>query len=241
MNGYSIPKPRWPLSLWLLMVTLGVGLAALFLAAFHAFDEVMPTVQAVFAAALIEVGVVVEAISLVRGRNRLALVALSVSLVVSGTYNYIQVEIAGKNAGITDTWQLFTLALGPLSALTFLAMAAGKEMSEHDARVAAWQTDRQAWMDKERQRKERREDRQRKRQMTTNVVKATKPATNDGKPAQFARGYDGFVEYMSWCRAKGIRTPTKEQIASDMGRSTRTIERYLAVEPSRFSAAAGDD
>lgn len=131
-------KPRLSASFWLLCLLAGVGLVALFLAAYHAFAQVMEPYQAGFAALLIEAGMVSEAIALARG-NRLAAVGTVISLVVSGTYNYVQVDAAKKLEG----WPLYALALGPLFALAFLALAIGQELREYEAQLANWQAQEQ--------------------------------------------------------------------------------------------------
>ena len=153
---YSISRPRPSAALWLLAGLTAVGLAALFLAAYAAFRHIMPWVQAVFAALLIEAGMVVEAIALIRGRNWLAAIGLVISLAVSGTYNFIQAQTAG--AGLHPV-MLLALALGPLSALTFLAMATGRELSHYEIQVLDWELKRQQWLDRQRIRLERKEER----------------------------------------------------------------------------------
>lgn len=178
---YTIPQPDPPTSLYLLGLALIAGLIALFIAALHAFSQVMPPLQAAFNAALIEIGAVVEALALVRGRNKIAAAALILSLTVSGTYNYIQVQTAGHIAGISDPWQLLTLALGPLFALTFLALTTGLELAKHEHAVEAWQEKRQAWLDDETRRLERKETRQQTRKLTGNSpgnLPPSTPATN---------------------------------------------------------------
>lgn len=173
MSDYLIPRPRSSAALWLLSALVVVGLVALFLAAFYAFSKVTEYFgQAVAAALLIEAGIIVEAILIIR-RNVLAVPGLVVSLAVSGTYNYIQAQHVGALNGVTSAWQLGTLAIGPLSALVFLSLAIGHEIREQERRVVQWEQDRQAWYEeqarkqeeaelKERKRQERREDRLRK-------------------------------------------------------------------------------
>lgn len=159
-------KPVLSAAFWLLAVLALVGLAALFLAADHAFGQVMPWYQAMFAALLIEAGMVSEAVALARGRNWLAAAGMGISLVVSGTYNYIQVAAVGQSLGLAG-WPLFALALGPLFALSFLALAIGQELRMYEALLADWQADqdvqaaqeaqqaaqgvalRQAWLDEQ--------------------------------------------------------------------------------------------
>lgn len=148
-NTYPYPRPTVPLQLYLLAALAGFGLAALWLAAFHAFGQVAGVAQAFFAATLIEAGLIVEALALVkRPQVWYIWVAVSVSLVVSGTYNYIQAAAA---APAFNFWQLGTLALGPLSALAFVSLTLGYELRDLQNRIANWQTDRAAWLEQRRQ------------------------------------------------------------------------------------------
>lgn len=136
-------------------ILTAIGLATPFLAAFAAFSHIMPWYQAVFAALLIEASMVVEAVALVRGRNWLAAIGLSISLVISATYNYIQAQTAGDGPNPN---MLFALALGPLSTLTFQAMATGKELGNNERQVEVWEERRQEWLDQQRSKQERSEE-----------------------------------------------------------------------------------
>ena len=152
--NYTIPKPNPPFTLWALGAIVLVGLSALFLAAYSAFSQVVSPAQAFFSALLIEAGAVVEALALVRGKNMIALLGMIASLAVSCTYNYIQVSVAG--AGMP--WiELVMLAVGPLTSLTFLSMAAGKELSLYESRVKAWEEKRQGWADRRARKEEAKE------------------------------------------------------------------------------------
>lgn len=151
--GYSIPRPRLPVSLALISLLLVAGLVALFMAAYYAFSLVAHSpAQAFFAAVMIEAGMVIEAVVLVRAWGQrsswLALGGMAVSVVVSGTYNYIQARQVGALNGITGGWELLTLALGPLLALAFMAANAGRELRAYEQQVAGWLADRQAWHDR---------------------------------------------------------------------------------------------
>ena len=153
MMLYQTPKPKPSIVIYFLAVMVVVGLVAMFLAARYAFGQVMGNDAQAFAAALlIEASMIVEAITIVRARawkaNIPALIGLVVSILVSGTYNYVQVQHAGKAAGIVDTWQLTSLALGPLSALVFLAMAVGRELRSYEEAVSTWENERQDWQKK---------------------------------------------------------------------------------------------
>lgn len=164
MNTFTIEKPRIPVTAWLMGAVILIGLAALGIAAYHAFIQVSPWYQALFSSLLIEVSAIVEAIALIRGKNWIAAAGLIVSLAVSGTYNYIQAETAGAASGLSNAWQLFTLAVGPLSALTFLSMTLGRELRAHEEKVSQWQVQRQAWVDRladERKKEQERQDQQR--------------------------------------------------------------------------------
>jgi hypothetical protein len=147
-----------PVQLYLLAGLVVFGLAALWLAAFHAFLQVASGPQAFFAATLIEAGLIIESLALVK-RPQLWYIwlAVSISLAVSGTYNYIQAALA---APTFNPWQLGTLALGPLSALTFVSLTLGYELAEYQRRLEKWQTDRAEWIEARRQEAEAREERE---------------------------------------------------------------------------------
>lgn len=141
---YPHPRPGPPAQLYLLAALAICGLAALWLAAFHAFSHVASPAQAFFAASLIEAGLIIEALALVkRGPVWYIVAAVVVSLAVSGTYNYIQAAtIAGDSF---NWWQLGTLALGPLAALAFVSLTLGHELREHQAGLEKWEADRAGW------------------------------------------------------------------------------------------------
>lgn len=148
-DTFTIPRPQAGITVHLMAVLVAVGLAALFVAAYTAFDKVMPSVQAVFAATLIEAALIIEALALIRGRNKLALVGLIVSLSVSGIYNYIQVTAEAAAEGLTGWPLLIALSLGPLAALVSLSLALGDELRKHEMTVTEWQEKRQAHVQNE--------------------------------------------------------------------------------------------
>lgn len=160
--NYSIPKPSPSISLYLLACAVIIGLCALFLAALNAFMQIMLPLQATFAAALIEIGMIVEAVAASRGKNKVAWLGLLTSLFVSGTYNYIQAQASGNGL---NSLLLFALALGPLTSLSFLAMTLGKELSKYEAQVLSWQVSKQSWIDEQEKAALRRKDRQEARQL----------------------------------------------------------------------------
>lgn len=155
MTNYPHSRPQAPVQLYLLSGLVVFGLAALWLAAFHAFLQVASGPQAFFAATLIEAGLVIESLALVK-RPQLWYIwlAVAISLAVSGTYNYIQAALA---APTFNPWQLGTLALGPLSALAFVSLTLGYELAEHQRRLEKWQMDRADWIEARRQEAEERE------------------------------------------------------------------------------------
>ena len=144
--NYPVQKPSLSIVVYGLLALAIIGLIAMGIAAHTAFSQVAQPLQAVFAAILIEAVMVIEAITIIR-RNWWAAGGILISLTVSVTYNYIQAQQAGKLHGLTDSWQLFTLAVGPISALLFLALTIGHELSEHDKRIKAWEKDRQKWQE----------------------------------------------------------------------------------------------
>lgn len=158
-TSFAIEKPTPPVTIWLLSIVIVIGLLALGIAAYFAFIQVMPWYQALFSAFLIEVGAIVEAITLIRGNNWIAAAGLLGSLIVSGTYNFIQASTAGAAHGLTDWWQLITLAIGPLSSLTFLAMSLGREIRGHEKAMTGWQKQRQAWITAQQEERRKAEER----------------------------------------------------------------------------------
>lgn len=159
---YPYEKPKPPIQLWLLSTLVIVGLVALFLAAFHAFSQVAIWPQALAAAFLIEVGLVIESIALIkRPKSIFPWIALVIAYIVSGTYNYTQAQAAETNL---NWWQLSTLALGPLSALAFVSLTLGYELREHQRKIEEWNRKRAEWAEIERKRLEERAEKERKRQ-----------------------------------------------------------------------------
>jgi hypothetical protein len=140
---YPHPKPQPPAQLYLLATLAAFGLAALFLAAFNAFQMVAAPPQAFFAACLIEAGLVVEALALMRRpRSAAPWIGLAISYIVSARYNTIQAAAAAPQL---DPFSLYALALGPLSALAFVSLTLGSELRRYQGRAAGWQADRAAW------------------------------------------------------------------------------------------------
>ena len=146
-NRYPYQKPRVSLQL----ITLGIvdlcGLIALFFAAFAAFSLVAPWYQAFFAALIIEVGLIVEALALInRPRSIYPWIGLVVSYVVSGTYNYTQAATVGYELASIE---LLALAFGPLSALAVVSLTFGNELRAHQDNVLKWQVNRAEWVETE--------------------------------------------------------------------------------------------
>jgi hypothetical protein len=146
---YPHPRPTEPVQLYLLAGLAGFGLLALWLAAFHAFLKVSSGPQAFFAATLIEAGLIIEALALIKRPNVwYTWIAVAISLIVSGTYNYIQAAaVAGESL---NPWMLLTLALGPLAALAFVSLTLGHELREYQNRVETWQADKATWLEQRR-------------------------------------------------------------------------------------------
>lgn len=136
------PRPTFPIAGYALAVAVGIGLIALSIAAYTAFASVMTPEHALFAAAVVEVGAVVESLALARARSftdgALAFFAVVASVVVSATYNYTQVAQAAAALKISQ-WELVMLALGPLVALVFLSLNFGRVLRAYEQAVTEWQ------------------------------------------------------------------------------------------------------
>jgi biotin operon repressor len=239
--NYSIQKPRPSVALYLLSILVLAGLVALFLAADYAFRQIMESrLQAIFAAVLIEAGMIVEAIAVMRSKkNWPALVGLFVSLLVSGTYNYIQAEHAGKLVGIEGSWQLLTLALGPLSALTFLAMAVGRELGDFERRLEAWHISRQKWLEDQDARRQAREIELTKLRLANELkiekAKARLQLRQHAQVAKVAKVADGQPGQLQGNRlrvyevAKGNPDATHQEIAEQLEISRQAVSRHMQV------------
>jgi hypothetical protein len=143
---YTIEKPKISILIYLLGIVIILSLIGLGIAAYTAFKMTTDIIiQALLFATIIEVTGIVEAIALIRSKNWVGILGMVFILAISGTYNYVQAEKTGKFHGITDQWQLTTLALGPLLATTILSMTVGKELRTHDENVKKWEKDRQKW------------------------------------------------------------------------------------------------
>ncbi len=162
-------EPETPIQLKAFYFLLMLGLAALFLAAFNAFravtgDHIAGTLQALFAALLIEAGLVIEAFSVMRKPKQFwGWIPVAISVFVSATYNTTQVlvVVAERSKGdaiiltlgrvletalpYLNALTVFALALGPLAALASIAIAAGRIMKDHEAAVFAWTLERDEW------------------------------------------------------------------------------------------------
>jgi hypothetical protein len=132
-----MPRPKPPVQISLLVALVCSGLIALWLAAYHAFQNVVShSLQAVFAATLIEAGLVVDAMVAVKYDSLYAKIGLIIAIIVSATYNFVQASQVA--AGRLDLWSLLTLALGPLSALVCVALALGDLVTQYQDDIAAW-------------------------------------------------------------------------------------------------------
>lgn len=226
-KDYSIERPHPPITVWLLSPVIVIGLVVLGIAAFTAFSQVMTSpLQAGFAAALIEISAIVEALSFVRGRNWVGAGGLVASLVISVTYNYIQAATTGRTNGVTNWWQLGTLALGPLAALTFLSLTLGQEMRRHEARVAQWQAGRAAWRKEQAEVHRKEQDRLHQEQLEREEVdRAAQQAL------ELAR-----IEAESRARLARIEAETKEHLArvraEERERARKERESYLPAAES---------
>lgn len=179
---YPIDKPRPSLQLIALSTISICGLTALFFAAFASFRiSTGNEVQAFFAALLIEVGLVVEAIALInKPKTIYPWVGLLIAFVVSGTYNWHQ---AHQHTIVTrveiSSWTLFALAFGPLSALGAISLTLGSELREYQKTISSWELARAEWARNEAKRLERKAERAESRKRLPEEIPVT--VSNNGK------------------------------------------------------------
>lgn len=214
----NLSRPRPPVTVWVLSGVTVAGLVALFLAARSAFGMVASPAQATAAAVLIEAGTIVEALSFARSRNRVALVALGISFVVSATYNVTQAVNAG--AGLA-WWQVLALGLGPLSALVFISLTLGEELRLYGRRVDEWRDGVEHRRDLALKRSERREWKLQGLQMERFGVRALSAGGDND------RRWSDRAAFM----ADGDRPSdlTAVELSDLAGISERTARRWLAV------------
>lgn len=226
MNEYSIPKPSLPPTALILAGMVIVGLIGLGIAAYAAFSFIGRPAQALAFALIVEAGMISEALAIMR-RNWLSIPGLIVSLLVSGLYNYTQAARAGEflTPPLTDPVQLAALSIGPLSAVLFLALAAGHELREHENAVKQWEIDRQTWLDtqaeKAARRQERKEARQEKQTLETSRLQVETSIPLPRSTVELPRGtYQDFQELL---RSNGHHEWKNAELAERFHVSTRTI------------------
>lgn len=147
--NYPHPRPTPPPQLYGLAALAFIGLLALWITAFNAFAQVGGVLHALAAATLIEAALVLDMLFVVRHWRRWpAVVAgalgILISVVVSATYNYLS---AATHAPDLAGWPLLALAIGPLSALLFVALAMAHELHTYQQAVTDWQQARADWLE----------------------------------------------------------------------------------------------
>lgn len=231
---YQIPRPSLPFVARLLASLLVIGLIGLGTAAYAAFSYIGHWWQALAFALVVELCGIIEALAIMRG-NRFAIPGLAISLAVSTSYNWTQAEQA---AALLPTplawWQLAALAIGPMSAVFFVALSLGHEIRAHEAAVATWAAQRQAWLDDQAERAARREERREQRQERialereqwgnssrngagtgANVLPAVPPTKGT------------YQEYVALMQSNGANH-TRRELAERFGVTERAITKWAA-------------
>ena len=242
LHPYPHPKPSSPPQIYLLITLTIAGLIALWLAAFSAFQNVGGIWQAAFAATLIEAGLVVEALTLIRYRTWYAALGLTISIVVSGTYNLVQAQQAAGQS--LNFWPLLTLALGPLSALVFVSLALGQAVSQHQTEAEAWAEARAQWLTtqaNEQQAYDRkqaeltRRRKERKEKLSGNLPKITgksgKSGKENGKLPEDIPVKPESLNHFRQLVSDGIIRPetlTGPTLAAITGTTPRTARNWIA-------------
>ncbi len=176
---YPYERPKSPIQIYLLAGLIIIGLIALFLAAVNAFDKVVSLPQAVMSALLIEAGLVIESLTLMRKPKAIfPYLAIALALAVSGTYNYMQVSgtVATNEALILSNWQMLSLALGPLLALGIISLTLGDFLKDYQNKEATWERERATWVEAEKLRLEAEAKAERVRQARRQAARERKAA-----------------------------------------------------------------
>ena len=136
LRGQTMKKPGIPVTVIGLCAVAILGLVTQYLAAQHAFSLIGRTAMYSYVAALlIESAIVVDAVVFSKTRNLIAGVSLLVALLVSGVYNYTLADLSSADIALG---QKLALAIGPLIALTTIALALGEELYKYDRAVQEW-------------------------------------------------------------------------------------------------------
>lgn len=162
-DSFVIPRPMPNIQTIAMSAVMIAGLIALGIAAFRAFDAVMPWGQALFVAALIESELVVGGLAMMRG-NRWAIIGVVLMAVASGTYNHYLVSTEAVGAGITSGWYIAILAYSPLVAMLSLSVSLGNELRKYEEVTSEWLKQRQEWINEEVNRQTTKLERQKARQ-----------------------------------------------------------------------------
>lgn len=153
---YTIPRPTLSAVFWLLAAATLAALAGLMWSAWGAFALVGDKTHAFLLASAIEVSAALEAIAFARARKWhdyiAPIIGVLVSVIISGIYNYANVEAAGRANKITHPIYLSALALGPLFAMIFLSINTGVLFREWESAVEKWAMKRQEWTTQQAQR-----------------------------------------------------------------------------------------
>lgn len=199
-TDYAVPKPVLPVAAYLLGACVLFGLLGLGLVAYSVFAMVDTFLVALAFAAVIEFGMISEAVSILRG-NWYAAVGILISLIVSGFYNYTKVAQAAALLSVKmGGFEIVALAIGPLSAVFFLALSFGLELKQHEASLGKWNENYANWLkaqqDQAKQQEAEKEDKARaleleKARLETEAKKAVELERIKAEERQHKREWKG--------------------------------------------------
>ena len=229
MQNYTIPKPSLPFVARALGGLLVIGLIGLGTAAYVAFAYIGHWWQALAFALVVELCGVIEALAIMRG-NRFAIPGLAISLAVSVSYNWTQAEQAAALLATPLSFlQLAALAIGPMSAVFFVALTLGHELRAHEQAVVTWEQERQKWADDQAEREARRVER---RELRQERAVAQLPPVQVTQLAQEARAMTQPGTYEDFRLAQMVRNGAGpmdyRQVMAQFNVSRRTAYRWLA-------------
>lgn len=193
------------------------GLLALWLAAFAAFSNIASWPQAAAASTLIEAGLIIEALAWMRWRSQFALTGLIASLLVSGTYNYLQADQAAE----ISLWPLLALALGPLVALATVALALGDALTQYQLSIDKWEAERSVWTAARQTELDAEEARQQQRR-------------EDAEDEE--RGYRRKQDELARKRAEKRKTKSKPKVTESYRQPSATLPETVAAFPETLAA-----
>lgn len=136
--NYPIPKPKQGFMFYFVIVILTLAMLASVISAYSAFSLVMSEFQAGLISASVELGLIAELIFAMQGK-KVAVLGGLLALIISGTYNYIQVANNAVKMGMNNEFLILCLAFGIIIMVISLSITLGNDYMEFTKKIDNWQ------------------------------------------------------------------------------------------------------